>query len=101
MGFTMLIEHLLCIPVICCYQSDAPLTLCLGNHLANSTVDRFDRLNGEIRGEPTDLANNDYTHHADAFGYCIEGALGGADYALPNTEARGAPRLAGLRNRTF
>jgi hypothetical protein len=57
---------------------------------------------GVVRGEPSDLADNEYTHHADAFGYAIEGFLGGADIAVPAAnEHTHKPVFAGMRNRRF
>jgi hypothetical protein len=59
---------------------------------------------GEIRGEPGDLADNEYTHHADEFTTAIEGMFGGGGTALPAEPTRNEyyrPATAGLRDRVF
>ena len=57
---------------------------------------------GMVRGDPTDLADNAYTHHADAATYAIEGYLGAVEISPPSTDTSAhRPRLAGVASRRF
>lgn len=57
---------------------------------------------GVVLDNPTDLEDNEYTHHADAFGYAVEGYFGVEEIrqsGLLKTLHR--PLTAGLRKMTF
>jgi hypothetical protein len=57
---------------------------------------------GVVRGDPTDLADNEYTHHADQFTTALEGLLGQSEILIAgNDPAPCSPVFAGLRNRRF
>jgi hypothetical protein len=59
---------------------------------------------GQVRGEPTDLDNTEHTHHADAFGYVIEGvfgASGDSHYAVVGKGSIYRPATAGIRDMQF
>jgi len=60
---------------------------------------------GEVRGIPTDLEDNEYTHHADAFSLAMEGSFGGTSPKMPGADRTGdlltrvAPLTAGWRRK--
>jgi hypothetical protein len=53
---------------------------------------------GEVQRNPTNLANNRYAHHADAFACAMEGYLS-MPSAYPMPSSGGRPLTAGLRRR--
>ena len=56
---------------------------------------------GEVQRAPTSLANNRYTHHADAFCCAMEGHLGVPVLSIPLMDSGRRPVLAGIRDRMF
>jgi hypothetical protein len=59
-------------------------------------------IDGVVRGDPGDLENNEYTHHADGFGYAIEGMYGTTEVEMSKRDTPAhRPVTAGIRQMVF